>query len=73
MLLNNDNYALLINILLLFQRAVAPGPGGSGRGGSFEGPGSPPEPQPVMYRVVGSRSHIKKADSSQQTENSAFR
>ncbi|RZF40004.1 hypothetical protein LSTR_LSTR002407, partial [Laodelphax striatellus] len=53
---------------------VSSGAGGGG-GGVSRGP-SPPEPQPqppVVYRVVGSRSHIKKADSSQQTENSAFR
>lgn len=59
---------------LLVQRSAVTGPGGSSRGGGpFDAPLSPPEPQPVVYRVVGSRSHIKKADSSQQTENSAFR
>ncbi|XP_026678941.1 uncharacterized protein LOC108252316 [Diaphorina citri] len=33
---------------------------------------SPPEPQPqqIIYRVVGSRSHVKKSDSSQQTDSS---
>ncbi|XP_046669946.1 protein sickie isoform X3 [Homalodisca vitripennis] len=56
-----------------YKRGSAPGPEGSGRGEGFDPPLSPPEPQPVVYRVVGSRSHIKKADSSQQTENSAFR
>ncbi|XP_073983864.1 sickie isoform X3 [Rhodnius prolixus] len=30
------------------------------------------QPHPVVYRVVGSR-HVKKADSGQQTDNSAFR
>ncbi|KAF6205081.1 hypothetical protein GE061_019248 [Apolygus lucorum] len=48
---------------------------GSGSGGVVrEGvsPLSTAQPHPVVYRVVGSR-HIKKADSSQQTENSAFR
>uniref|UniRef100_A0A1B6D2Z1 AAA+ ATPase domain-containing protein n=2 Tax=Clastoptera arizonana TaxID=38151 RepID=A0A1B6D2Z1_9HEMI len=56
------------------KRGVATGAGGSGRsGGPYDAPLSPPEPQPVVYRVVGSRSHIKKADSSQQTDNSAFR
>ncbi|XP_024083600.1 protein sickie [Cimex lectularius] len=50
-------------------------PNGSGSGGVVrEGVGSlsPAQPHPVVYRVVSSR-HIKKADSSQQTENSAFR
>ncbi|XP_054270358.1 protein sickie isoform X2 [Macrosteles quadrilineatus] len=57
-----------------FKRGSGQGPGGGGRGGGQpEPPLSPPEPTPVVYRVVGSRSHVKKADSSQQTENSAFR
>ncbi|CAH1400895.1 unnamed protein product [Nezara viridula] len=46
--------------------------GSSGGGGRGEGPPSPAQPHPVVYRVIGSR-HIKKADSSQQTDTSAFR
>ncbi|XP_066902142.1 protein sickie isoform X3 [Halyomorpha halys] len=46
--------------------------GRSGDGGRGEGPPSPAQPHPVVYRVIGSR-HIKKADSSQQTDTSAFR
>lgn len=46
--------------------------GSGGAGGRGEGPPSPAQPHPVVYRVVGSR-HVKKADSSQQTEPSAFR
>lgn len=59
----------------MLQRGGVPGPGAGvgGKGDGYHPPLSPPEPTPVVYRVVGSRSHIKKADSSQQTENSAFR
>ena len=53
-----------------------------GPGGCLKGPGSqkplpttfsPSDQTQVVYRVVGSRSHVKKSDSSQQTDSSAFR
>ncbi|PNF13684.1 hypothetical protein B7P43_G15281 [Cryptotermes secundus] len=53
-----------------------------GPGGCLKGPGSqkplpipfnPSDQTQVIFRVVGSHSHVKKSDSSQQTDNSAFR
>ncbi|XP_050534791.1 protein sickie isoform X2 [Daktulosphaira vitifoliae] len=60
----------------LNQFNVGPGGGSSSLGPDVSPPTSPPEPTPVapVYKVV-SRSHIKKSDSGQQTEqnNSSIR
>ncbi|KAJ9581339.1 hypothetical protein L9F63_023483, partial [Diploptera punctata] len=59
------------------KRLVQAGPGGCLKGPSNQktvsSPYNPSEQTQIVYRVVGSRSHVKKSDSSQQTDNSAFR
>ncbi|XP_069694202.1 protein sickie isoform X2 [Periplaneta americana] len=59
------------------KRLVQGGPGGCLKGPvsqkSLPTSFSPSDQTQVVYRVVGSRSHVKKSDSSQQTDNSAFR
>ena len=59
------------------QRLVQGGPGGCLKGPGSQKPlpttFSPSDQTQVVYRVVGSRSHVKKSDSSQQTDSSAFR
>ncbi|KAJ4436121.1 hypothetical protein ANN_18748 [Periplaneta americana] len=61
----------------MLQRLVQGGPGGCLKGPvsqkSLPTSFSPSDQTQVVYRVVGSRSHVKKSDSSQQTDNSAFR
>lgn len=73
----SETFRLSLGTRCLLQRLVQGGPGGCLKGPGAQkplpSPFNPSDQTQVVYRVVGSRSNVKKSDSSQQTDNSAFR